>query len=118
MKQEHKRTAIITGSGRGIGKETVVILAKKSINVVIFSSTQNEINSSVEGIIKLIGNSNVLCIKCDVSVSSRVDSVIVNNAGVAFNRKLLDTSEEGWDQTINSNLKGAFLFTKAVHPYM
>jgi hypothetical protein len=33
MKQEAKKTAIITGSGRGIGKETAIILAKKSVNV-------------------------------------------------------------------------------------
>lgn len=133
MKQEHKRTAIITGSGRGIGKETAIILAERSVNVVVCSRTQNEINSTVGEITKLIGNSNVLGIKCDVSISSQVDSVIkstieefgsntidilVNNAGVAFNRKLIDTTEEEWDQTINSNLKGAFLFTKAVLPYM
>jgi NAD(P)-dependent dehydrogenase (short-subunit alcohol dehydrogenase family) len=132
MKQEHKRAAIITGSGRGIGKETAVILAKKAVNVVVTSRTQSEINSTVEEIIKLTGNSNVLGIKCDVSVSSRVDSlvklaiekfgsntidILVKN-GVAFNRKLIDTSEEEWDQTINSNLKGAFIFTKAVLPYM
>ena len=49
--------------------------------------------------------------------SNTID-ILVNNAGVAFNRKLIDTSEEDWDQTINSNLKGAFLFTKAVLPYM
>ncbi|MFL6362146.1 MAG: SDR family oxidoreductase, partial [Nitrososphaeraceae archaeon] len=49
--------------------------------------------------------------------SNTID-ILVNNAGVAFNRKLIDTSEEEWDQTINSNLKGAFLFTKAVLPYM
>jgi len=81
---------------------------------------------------KLTGNSNVLGIKCDVSISSEVNSlvklaiekfgsntidILVNN-GVAFNRKLIDTSEEEWDQTINSNLKGAFIFTKAVLPYM
>ena len=49
--------------------------------------------------------------------SNTID-ILVNNAGVAFNRKLIDTSEEEWDQTINSNLKGAFIFTKAVLPYM
>jgi short-subunit dehydrogenase len=43
MKQEEKKTAIITGSGRGIGKETAIILAKKSVNVVICSRTQSEI---------------------------------------------------------------------------
>ena len=36
----------------------------------------------------------------------------------AIDKKLLDTSEDVWDQTIDTNLKGAFLFTKAVLPYM
>src|ERR671918_2183060 len=133
MKQESKKTAIITGSGRGIGKEIAIILAKKSVNVVVCSRTQSEINSTVEEISKLTSNSSVLGIKCDVSIPSEVNSlvksaiekfgsetidILVNNAGVAFNRKLVDTSNEEWDQTINSNLKGAFLFAKAVLPYM
>src|ERR671930_1845395 len=133
MKQEERKTAIITGSSRGIGKETAIILAKKPVNVVVCSRSQSEISSAVEEINKLTGNSSVLGIKCDVSIPSQVNSlvrstiekfgsktidILVNNAGVAFNRKLLDTSEEEWDQTINSNLKGAFLFTKAVLPYM
>jgi len=133
MKQEAKKTAIITGSGRGIGKETAITLARSSLNVAVCSRTQSEINSTVEEINKQTGNSNVLGIKCDVSIHSEANSlvkstiekfgsntidILVNNAGVAFNRKLIDTSEEEWDQTINSNLKGAFLFTKAVLPYM
>jgi 3-oxoacyl-[acyl-carrier protein] reductase len=133
MKQEAKRTAIITGSSRGIGKEIAIILAKKSVNVVVCSRTQSEINSTVEEINKLTGNSSALGIKCDVSITSQINSLIesamekfgsntidilVNNAGIAFNRKLIDTSEEEWGQTINSNLKGAFLFTKAVLHYM
>jgi 3-oxoacyl-[acyl-carrier protein] reductase len=133
MKQEAKMTAIITGSSRGIGKEIAIILAKKSVNVVVCSRTQSEINSTVEEINKLTGNSSALGIKCDVSIPSQINSLIesaiekfgsntidilVNNAGIAFNRKLIDTSEEEWGQTINSNLKGAFLFTKAVLHYM
>ncbi|MFL6329709.1 MAG: SDR family oxidoreductase [Nitrososphaeraceae archaeon] len=133
MKEKAKKTAIITGSSGGIGKETAIILAKKSVNVVICSRTQSEIISAVEEINKLTGSSSALGIRCDVSISSEVNSlvksaiekfgsntidILVNNAGVAFNTKLIDTSEEEWDQTINSNLKGAFLFTKAVLPYM
>ena len=133
-KEEKKKTAIITGSSRVIGKETAIILAKnKALNVVVCSRTEREINSVVEGIKKLTGNSSVLGIKCDVSIPSQVNSLIeltidkfgsesmdilVNNAGVAFNKKLIDTSEEEWNQTINTNLKGAFLFAKAVVPYM
>jgi 3-oxoacyl-[acyl-carrier protein] reductase len=134
-KEEEKKTAIITGSSRGIGKETAIILAKnKAVNVVVCSRTEREINSVVvEEIKKLTGNSSVLGIKCDVSIPSQVNSlveltidkfgsesidILVNNAGVAFNKKLIDTSEEEWNQTINTNLKGAFLFAKAVVPYM
>lgn len=76
---------------------------------------------------------NTLGLKCDVSVSSQVNSLIqlsvdkfgsesidilVNNAGVVFDKKLVDTSEDEWDQTIDTNLKGAYLFTKAVLPHM
>jgi 3-oxoacyl-[acyl-carrier protein] reductase len=132
-KEEENKTAIITGSGRGIGKETAIILAKKSVNVVVCSRTQSEISSVVEEIKKLTNHSKVLGIKCDVSISSQVNSlvkstmekfgsgtidILVNNAGVAYNKKLIDTSEEEWDQTINTNLKGTFIFAKAVLPYM
>src|SRR5215211_2081606 len=111
-KKMKNKTAIITGGGRGIGKEITILLGKQI----------KQLNSQV----------SVLGVKCDVSISSQVNSlvksaekfgsktidILVNNAGVAFNKKLIDTSEEEWDQTINTNLKGAFLFTKAVLPYM
>ncbi|MDP9287428.1 MAG: SDR family oxidoreductase [Thermoproteota archaeon] len=42
--------------------------------------------------------------------------MLVNNAGTVFVKKLFDTSEEEWDKTIDTNLKGAFLCTKAVLP--
>ena len=126
------KTAIITGGGRGIGKEITILLGKQGANVVVCSRTESEINSVVKEIKQLNSQVSVLGVKCDVSISSQVNSlvksaekfgsktidILVNNAGVAFNKKLIDTSEEEWDQTINTNLKGAFLFTKAVLPYM
>jgi 3-oxoacyl-[acyl-carrier protein] reductase len=133
MEKNKKKTAIVTGSGRGIGKETAILLAKKRVNVVICSRTEGQINSVVKEIEEINGQEGALGIKCDVSISSQVDSLIkstidkfgshsidilVNNAGVAFKKKLIDTSEEEWNKTINTNLKGAFLFTRAVLPYM
>ena len=133
MKQEKKMMAIVTGSGRGIGKEIAVLLARKGVKVVVCSRTDSELRSLAEEIEKITGKANVLGVKCDVSVSSQVNSLIkstiekfgsetidilVNNAGVAFNKRLVDTSEQEWDQTINTNLKGSFLFAKAVLPYM
>jgi 3-oxoacyl-[acyl-carrier protein] reductase len=132
-KNSQCKTAIITGSGRGIGKETATLLAGHVTNVVVCSRTESEINSVVKVIEEIDSQVSVLGAKCDVSVSSQVNSlvksavdkfgsetidILVNNAGVAFDKKLVDTSEEEWDKTLNSNLKGAFLFTKAVLPHM
>jgi len=131
-KKMKNKTAIITGGGRGIGKEITILLGKQGANVVVCSRTESEINSVVKEIKQLNSQVSVLGVKCDVSISSQVNSlvksaekfgsktidILVNNAGVAFNKKLIDTSEEEWNQTINTNLKGAFLFAKAVVPYM
>ena len=132
-------TAIVTGSGRGIGKETATLLSKMGLNVVICSRTQGEIDSTVKEIKeKVIATKNgyddddrILGIKCDVSRSSEVHylikstiekfksiHILVNNAGIVYVKKLIDTSEEEWAKTININLTGAFLFSKAVLPFM
>ena len=131
------KTAIITGAGRGIGKETALLLAKIGLtNIVVCSRTQSEIDSVVEEIKKLNknnnnNNNNIIGMKCDVSNSLEVNQlvqkaidrfdcidILVNNAGIAFVNKLIDTSEEQWDKTLDINLKGAFLCTKAVLPFM
>ena len=133
QEEKKKTTAILTGSARGIGKETALLLAKRGLNVVVCSRTKSEVNSTVDEIKKQSTQVNVLGVKCDVDIPSQVNSVakaaidkfgsetldiLVNNAGIAVNKKLIDTSEEEWDLTINTNLKGAFLFAKAVLPYM
>src|SRR6478752_6895320 len=126
------KTAIITGAGRGIGKETALLLAKNGLNIAVCSRTQCEIDSVIEEIKKLKNNnSNAFGMKCDVSkplevnqlVQKTIDrfegvDILVNNAGIAFISKLIDTSEEQWDKTIDINLKGTFLSTKAVLPFM
>jgi 3-oxoacyl-[acyl-carrier protein] reductase len=131
--KENKKTAIVTGGGRGIGRETAITLAKLGVNVVVCSRTENDIDSVVYEVKKIGDQADVIGVKCDVSIASQVISavklavdkfgwetidVLVNNAGVAFNKKLIETSEQEWDQTINTNLKGAYLFTKAVLPIM
>jgi len=133
LKNTQNRTAVITGSGRGIGKETAILLAEHIANIVLCSRTQSEIKEVVKDIEETHDQVNVLGVRCNVSISSQVNSLIksavdrfgsesidilVNNAGVAFDKKLVDISEDEWDQTIDTNLKGAFLITKAVLPYM
>ncbi len=104
------------------------MLARKGVNVVVCSRTEKEVAETVN-LIRLQGN--VIGIKCDVSVSSDVDSlvkqtvrhfgtadILVNNAGVLVVKPLVKTSEEEWDETMDCNLKSAFLCSKAVLPHM
>jgi len=130
---QSNKTAIITGSGRGIGKDIAIQLTNHVRNLVVCSGTQHEINSVVKEIENINNQVNVLGSRCDVRISSQVNSlvqsaadksgsetrdILVNNAGVTIDKKLLDISEDEWDQTIDTNLKGAFLLTKAVLPHM
>jgi NAD(P)-dependent dehydrogenase (short-subunit alcohol dehydrogenase family) len=50
------KTAIVTGSGRGIGKETAILLSKMGLNVVLCSRTQKEIDSTVKEIKEIVKN--------------------------------------------------------------
>ncbi len=137
------KTATVSGSGRGIGKETAILLSKMGLNVVICSRTQKEIDSTVKEIKEIIkstkyggtdtasNHDRIFGVKCDVSKASQIDylvtstiknfksiDILVNNAGIVYVKKLIDTTEEEWDETMNINLKGAFLFSKAVLPFM
>ena len=125
------KTAIVTGSGRGIGRETAILLCKKGLNVVVCSRTRTEIDSTVEEIKRMTNDDRVIGIRCDVSnsfevehlVTSTIDrfksiDILVNNAGIVYIKKLIDTSEDEWDKTIDVNLKGSFLCTRTVLPFM
>jgi 3-oxoacyl-[acyl-carrier protein] reductase len=122
-------TAIVTGSGRGIGREAAILLAKKGANVVVCARTETEIAQTVSEIKKF--NKNVIGTRCDVSVPTDVSSlvkqatarfgvvdILVNNAGVAILKTLLDTYDSDWDNVINNNLKSAFLCSREVLPIM
>jgi len=133
LKKKNQRTALITGSTRGIGKETALLLLQKELNVIISSRSQQSVDNVIQEIYDKFPSKkdNILGIKCDVSQQSDVKSVVdvsvktfgkidvlVNNAGIVYFKSIMDTTEEEWDNTIDTNLKGIFLFTKEVLPYM
>jgi 3-oxoacyl-[acyl-carrier protein] reductase len=133
LTNQTQRTALVTGSTRGIGKETALLLLQKGLNVIISSRSQEGVDNVREEILDKFPSKkeNILGLKCDVSKHSEVKTlvdvsvkrfgridVLVNNAGIVYFKCLLDTTEEEWDKTIDINLKGVFLFTKEVLPYM
>ena len=126
-------TAIVTGSTRGIGKETALLLLKNGLNVIISSRSQENVENVIQEIHDKFPSKkeNVLGLKCDVSkqydVKSIVDisikrfekiDILVNNAGIVYYKSIMNTTEEEWNKTMDTNLKGTFLFIKEVLPHM
>lgn len=68
---QNNKTEVITGSGRGIGKETAIQLAANVGNLVVCSRTEHEINSVVKEIENINNQVNVLGSRCDVRISSQ-----------------------------------------------
>ncbi len=125
MKRLSKKVAIVTGAGRGIGKAISLALVKEGANIVLVSRTKSELENVASEINKQ--GSKTLTVVADVSdqndvkqtvvktvdVFGRID-ILINNAGVTYRKLLENTSEKEWDNTINTNLKGVFLFSKEV----
>ena len=124
------RVAIVTGSGRGIGRAIALKLAEVGATVVVNDIGDAEPVEAVAGEIKAIGRQS-LPILADVSSASdvarlveetiaaygRID-ILVNNAGIARDQLLLRMSEEDWDRVLAVDLKSVFLSTKAVLRHM
>jgi len=124
------RVAIVTGSGRGIGRAIALKLAEVGATVVINDIGEASPLESVAAEITAMKRDS-LAILADVSLSSdvarmaettintygRID-ILVNNAGITRDQLLLRMSDEDWDKVINVNLKSVFLCTRAVLRHM
>jgi NAD(P)-dependent dehydrogenase (short-subunit alcohol dehydrogenase family) len=125
------KTAIVTGSGRGIGEGIALVLAREGANVVINDRT---ITKNAEGVVKKIVSSGgkAIAVAADVSKKAEVAAmaaetvrqfgaidILVNNAGIEGLPCLTpDVPEEQWDRIMSVNLKGVFLCCQAVIPQM
>lgn len=118
--------AIVTGSGRGIGRAIALELAVAGAKVVInYAGRSDKAEETVELIRQAGGES--LAVQADVSKADDVDrliqttldhfgkiNILVNNAGITRDSLLLRMKEADWDAVLATNLKGVFLCTKAV----
>jgi len=113
------KTAFITGASSGIGKHCAILLAQAGAKVALASRRIDQLQSVVDEITDFGGQAkafeldvtnNRSVVRCfDELTHWGLPTIIINNAGMSVNRKLLDQTEEDWDRVIDTNLKGSWL---------
>lgn len=123
------KAAIITGGGRGIGKEIAMVFAREGCNLAlcdvnpeVLASTQKEIEGlgrqCLTGIVDVTKSDQVESfIQKTLDKFQKID-ILVNNAGITKDTLLVRMSEQDWDAVLGVNLKGAFNCTKAAAKVM
>lgn len=122
------RIAIVTGGSRGIGQAISELFAKEGATVVIIDLLPQG-KAVVDGIeaaggkaeyhnISVTDKSAVEGLFAQINEKYGKIDVLINNAGITRDRTLEKMSEAEWDAVIEVNLKGVFLCTQAVIPYM
>lgn len=120
------KNALVTGSSRGIGRAIALELGKKGANVAVNYAGNEAMAQEVVDELKALG---VEAIKIRANVADETDvkamikevittfgtlDILVNNAGITRDNLLMRMKVEDFDDVIETNLKGAFLCTKAV----
>lgn len=125
------KVVLVTGSSRGIGKATVIEFASKGYNVVIDYIESDKEAKELKEYIENNYGVKVLTVKCDVSNEEQVKQlvqivikefgkidVLVNNAGIVFDRSFDDITVEEFEKTLKVNVIGAFIVSREVSKYM
>ena len=127
-----KKTAIVTGSSRGIGFATAKQLCLDGYNMVMVATGPKEKNADAVAVLEALGSGvhyvqaniadhddRLRIVEEAVNAFGRID-VLVNNAGVAPKERadLLTMTEESFDRVLNTNTKGNMFLTQAVAKQM
>lgn len=114
------KVALVTGAGRGIGRQIALTLAKANAFVIVnYNGSRNNAENVVNEITQSGGSAEA--IQCNVADAAAADNmvkdviarhgrvdILVNNAGITRDNLIMRMSEQDFDDVINTNLKGAF----------
>jgi len=123
------KAALVTGASSGLGRATAIVLARSSADVALVARSAEELESAKEEVAKT--DRRALSLPTDLAKEKETSAtiertveefcrldVVVNAAGTDTPGTVEDLSVEGWDRTLNVNLKAPFLLSKAAFPHM
>ena len=122
------KVAVVTGAARGIGLAISKKFLEEGYRIAILDIDQKTLSQTMK---QDFDTNNVLGLECDVSEPDQVDQsvnrvleqfgridVLVNNAGIAEFKPMLETTYEEWSRILAVNLNGPFICTQACAPFM
>lgn len=125
-----KKTVVITGSSRGIGRACAILFAKNNYNVIINYNKSKKLAEDLFSDLKEAGYS-VDIFKADISNRFEANSlinycigkfgkidVLINNAGISQNKLFTDITDDDWNEMMGTNLNGIFYTTQKALQYM
>lgn len=124
------KTALITGAGKGIGREIAIALAKEGVNLGLVARTASDLESLATQLHEQYGVKTAVA-TADISVQAEAESavkklsdelgaidILINNAGIAQFGNLLDMEPAQWKRIVDVNLMGTYHMLYAVLPSM
>lgn len=121
--------AVVTGASSGLGKDAALAYAKEGVNVGLLARRVERIEELAKEIEAL--GVKAIAVKCDVTKEEEVKAaietivdkfgridILLNNAGVAVRGGVDTLSEEDWNKSMDTNVKGMYLVSKYVIPVM
>ena len=134
MTKDKTKIALVTGASRGLGKNTVLSLAKKGVDAIVTYRNSSEEAKSVVSAIEERGAKAVV-LQLDTSNTKTFDGFVaqvkqslkdqwqtehfdflVNNAGIGVHASFADTTEDDFDRLMNVHVKGVFFLTQKLLP--
>lgn len=125
-----KKTVVITGSSRGIGRACAILFAKNNYNVIINYNKSKKLAEDLFNDLKDAGYA-VDIFKADISNRFEANSlinycigkfgkidVLINNAGISQNKLFTDITDDDWNEMMGTNLNGIFYTTQKALQYM